>query len=244
MQADRRFVKDEQRIFLSLSHLAGEFEPLGFSAGKAGRFLAQGEIAKPQFREHFQSLPDELHVATVFHGIIDVLGHQLRQGEGPSVLGSIADLVCLFSIPGSATVWTGDFDIREELDIQADRSRPVAGRTAEFSRVVGEIACLEAECLGFRLTRECLSQFVVDFGIGGDGGTDVYAYRRGIDEFDMADPGRVDGFDVGRQSLILDAGLQAGTRLSKTNVVFPDPETPVTTMSLPFGISTDRGLTV
>ena len=36
----------------------------------------------------------------------------------------------------------------------------------------------------------------------------------------------------------------AGTRLSKTIVVLPEPETPVTTVNLPFGMSIFRGLTV
>ena len=38
--------------------------------------------------------------------------------------------------------------------------------------------------------------------------------------------------------------LSAGTRLSSTSVVFPDPETPVMAVSRPRGISTDNGLTV
>ena len=36
----------------------------------------------------------------------------------------------------------------------------------------------------------------------------------------------------------------AGTRLSKIRVVLPDPETPVTTVSRPLGISTSNGFTV
>ena len=35
-----------------------------------------------------------------------------------------------------------------------------------------------------------------------------------------------------------------GTRLSSTIVVFPDPDTPVTTVSLPFGMLTSSGFTV
>ena len=36
----------------------------------------------------------------------------------------------------------------------------------------------------------------------------------------------------------------AGIRLSSTMVVLPEPDTPVTTVSRPFGISTSRGFTV
>ena len=38
--------------------------------------------------------------------------------------------------------------------------------------------------------------------------------------------------------------LSAGTRLSSTSVVFPEPETPVTTVSRPFGISRPSARTV
>ena len=37
---------------------------------------------------------------------------------------------------------------------------------------------------------------------------------------------------------------RAGTRLSRTNVVFPEPETPVTAVSLPLGILISKGFTV
>ncbi len=40
------------------------------------------------------------------------------------------------------------------------------------------------------------------------------------------------------------SALRAGIRLSSISVVFPDPDTPVTAVSLPFGISTVRALTV
>lgn len=36
----------------------------------------------------------------------------------------------------------------------------------------------------------------------------------------------------------------AGTRLSRISVVFPEPDAPVMTVSLPFGMSTSNGLTV
>ena len=38
--------------------------------------------------------------------------------------------------------------------------------------------------------------------------------------------------------------FSAGIRLSSTIVVFPDPETPVTTVSRPIGIRTSKGCTV
>ena len=38
--------------------------------------------------------------------------------------------------------------------------------------------------------------------------------------------------------------FSAGTRLYSTIVVFPEPDTPVTTVSRPFGISTSNGFTV
>ena len=48
----------------------------------------------------------------------------------------------------------------------------------------------------------------------------------------------------GGSGLPLQAASSAGIRLSSTIVVLPEPDTPVTTDSRPFGNDTDRGLTV
>ena len=45
----------------------------------------------------------------------------------------------------------------------------------------------------------------------------------------------------GRPSIV---AASAGTRLSRTSVVLPDPDTPVTTLSRPFGNATSSGFTV
>ena len=49
MQADGRLVKDKHCVMLGLAHLAGQFQPLRFSAGKAGCLLAKGQVAKAKF---------------------------------------------------------------------------------------------------------------------------------------------------------------------------------------------------
>ena len=53
----------------------------------------------------------------------------------------------------------------------------------------------------------------------------------------------MDSTCVGRPSPLDDDRI-AGTRLSRTIVVFPDPEAPVTATSLPFGILRSSGCTV
>ena len=40
------------------------------------------------------------------------------------------------------------------------------------------------------------------------------------------------------------AAVRPGTRLSKIRVVLPEPDTPVTAVSRPLGMSTSRGFTV
>ena len=48
MQADGRLIENKHRSVLLPPHLRGQFEALGFSAGKTGRRLSQGQITKPQ----------------------------------------------------------------------------------------------------------------------------------------------------------------------------------------------------
>ena len=47
VQADCRLVKHKHRVGLGALHLTGQLQALGFSTGKAGRFLAQGQVAQP-----------------------------------------------------------------------------------------------------------------------------------------------------------------------------------------------------
>ena len=49
VQADGGLIKDEQGIRLGFAHLAGQLQALGLAAGKAGRFLAKGQVAKAEF---------------------------------------------------------------------------------------------------------------------------------------------------------------------------------------------------
>ena len=47
VQADGRLVKHKHCVGLGALHLTGQLQALGLSAGKAGRFLAQGQVAQP-----------------------------------------------------------------------------------------------------------------------------------------------------------------------------------------------------
>ena len=49
VQADGGLIKDEQGVRLGFAHLAGQLQALGLAAGKAGRFLAKGQVAKAEF---------------------------------------------------------------------------------------------------------------------------------------------------------------------------------------------------
>ena len=49
VQADGGLIKDKQRVRLGFAHFAGQLQALGLAAGKAGRFLAKGQVAKAEF---------------------------------------------------------------------------------------------------------------------------------------------------------------------------------------------------
>ena len=81
MQADGRLVKDEYGIVLRPAHLAGKLQPLRLAAGKAGRFLAERQVAKPQIFQHLQALRNEFHLPACLQRRVYVHGHQFRQRE-------------------------------------------------------------------------------------------------------------------------------------------------------------------
>lgn len=90
--------------------------------------------------------------------------------------------------------------------------------------------------LGVLSVGKNLAQFVVDVGIGSHSGPHVDADGRGIDELDLLDALGCYRLDMGRQRTAHGTGpARAGTRLSRISVVLPEPDTPVTTVSLPLG---------
>ena len=76
----------------------------------------------------------------------------------------------------------------------------------------------------------------MDVGIGGHRGAHIDADGGGVDELDLLNAGGFHSTDMLRQFCAPEmAASSAGIRLSSTSVVLPEPDTPVTTVSLPFG---------
>ena len=57
-------------------------------------------------------------------------------------------------------------------------------------------------------------------------------------------PSHLTSFICSGSLVLLIEAVSAGIKLSNTKVVLPDPETPVTTVNLPFGIFTSIAFTV
>ena len=61
-------------------------QALGFAAGKAGRFFAEGEVPQAQAVEGGEFLGDVLPVGAKFKGGVDIHGHHFRKGQGLAFL--------------------------------------------------------------------------------------------------------------------------------------------------------------
>ena len=137
-----------------------------------------------------------------------------------------------------------DIDVRQELHVERNRSRAVARRATQLASVIGE--CPRFQTDGPRSICFCerASKIVMDAAICSDGGTYVRADRRGIDKMCLGHTVRLEEPHLRRLRRPVDPRLQAGLNISSTIVVLPEPDTPVTAVSRPRGISTDNGPTV
>ena len=67
----------------------------------------------------------------------------------------------LLRVPRSAAVRARDLHVWQELDIQADLPGTIADRAAQFSRILGKIACLALMLLRLRHSGINFSQFIM-----------------------------------------------------------------------------------
>ena len=110
-----------------------------------------------------------------------------REYASPSLFVPL-DLFRFLAIPAAPAIRAGNFHIRQKLHIQADRACPVAGRAAQFSGIIGKIACLIAHvALASGSLCISLAQLVMNIGIGGHGGTDIDADGCRVDQLDLPD---------------------------------------------------------
>ena len=211
VQADGGLVEYKHGVGLPFAHLAGELEPLGLPARKAGRGLAQSQVAQPQAGKGLQPAGHQLEVGTGGKGFVHAHLHQAGQALGlGAVLPGAVEGGGILLVAGAAAVRAGDLHIRQELDVQADGAGAVAAGTAQAARVVGEIARLVALLPGKGGAGVDLAQFVVDIGIGGHRGPHVDADGRCVNELDLRNARCSDAFHMGGQSFALGGGLQRG----------------------------------
>lgn len=137
-----------------------------------------------------------------------------------------------------------------ESSHQAGTERPVRSPLFHHrsgngvSRIIREISGLERAFLCVFCFCVNFSEFVVDIGVSSNSRTDIDTDWRRVDQFDLCNAFCSMFFICDGIFCPLIFALSAGIRLSSTIVVFPEPETPVTTVSRPIGIRTSKGCTV
>ena len=192
MEADGRFIKNENRIFLGAPHFACQLEPLRFPTGKSRRFFSQCQVPEAQFPQNLESSFDEFHVLAESERMIHIHVHQFRKGSCFSLFIHKTDAFCVLPIARAMAGRAGNLHIRQELYIQADDACPVTDWTSEFSRIVREISCFESLFPGTFAPGVDFSQLIMDIRISRNRRSYIDANRRRIDKFDILYAGRID----------------------------------------------------
>ena len=107
--------------------------------------------------------------------------------------------VGLAPVAAAAAVGAGNVHVGEELHVQGNLPRAVAGGAAQGSGVVGERARLQSLFLGVRQGGEGAAQIVQHAGVGAHGGAYVHADGRGVHQIDPRDARSVHGQHMPRQ---------------------------------------------
>ena len=134
--------------------------------------------------------------------------HELRQREERPAVAAAMDAPGRLGIAGATTVGALDVHVRQELHVERDGTRAVAGRAAQRPRVVREVSCLEAGRLRLVGARKGAAQLVVYVGIGRHRGTHVGTDGRGVDELSAHDILGVYCAHMGGQGLPRRGGLE------------------------------------
>ena len=210
VQADGGLVEHKQGVVLGASHLEGNLEPLGLPAREGRGAFAQGQVTQPQLTEQVQLFLHLFHPAEQLPGLVHRAGHQLGQADGAAVPGGVTDGIGLSGVAQPPAVGAGDRHIGEELDVHGDLPGAVAAGTAQGTGVVGEIPGLASDGFGLGQGRKQPPQIVQHPAVSGHRGADVGPDGGRVDHVDPADALGLQGFDMARQGLSGDPGLQSG----------------------------------
>lgn len=128
--------------------------------------------------------------------------------------------------------------------VEFDLAGPFAGGAAQAAGVAGEVRSLPAALFGRGGDGVGAAQVVEDVGVSSDGGADVDADGGCVDDVDaVMTSGAIFRMASGSGCPAARA-FSAGNRLSRTRVVLPEPEAPVTAASRPRGMYRSRAWTV
>ena len=119
------------------------------------------------------------------------------------------NLVGILTVAGTAAFWAGNLHVGQKLNVQIDHAGSVADRAAQLAGVVGEIVRPKAEPFGVLGFGKDFAQFVVNVGVGGDGGADVDADGRRVDQLDLLDAVSLNGADMGGKWPTVNSRIQA-----------------------------------
>ena len=112
--------------------------------------------------------PHGCQIVAHIQSLIDAERHKGGQRTRSSTARSAYNLRRHLLVTRTAAVGTVNRNVGQELHVEVHRPRPVAGRTAETARVVGEVARLVTTCLCRLRARVDLAELVVHVCVCGD----------------------------------------------------------------------------
>ena len=186
MQANRRLVKYEERVFLAARELACQLEALRLAAGKRRGGLAERKVPKPQVGKH-----RKLGLGRTQAGLgkritrlVNGIGEKRRQAD----VARQANLGRRTAIARAPAIRARDVNVREKLHVERNLPCAVAGRAPQAPRVVRERARFETTLLGLGQLGIGAAQVVEHAGVGRHRRAHVSPNGRGIDEVGAAQP--------------------------------------------------------
>ena len=126
---------NRQRPRLAARHVAGQFQPLGFAAGKRVGRLAQPHVVEPHVD---QPLQPGLHLrlaAEERERLAD--GHFQHVGDVPAAIGHVENLVAVAAAVALAALHV---DVGQKLHVDLDVAVALAGGAAAAVDVEAEVA--------------------------------------------------------------------------------------------------------